>query len=382
MVTLTDIRLCCGCTACQAVCPREAISLVPDALGFKYPKVDMDRCTDCGLCEKVCAFVRPLLELQLPVAKAARNKDEQSLMRSRSGAVFPVLAEHILSDGGAVYGAVMDEKFRVFHKRAVTLEEADLFRGSKYTQSDMGNVYKAVLDDLKKGITVLFSGTPCQVHGLSSYVPSILREKLILADVVCHGVPSPYVWRDYILYQERLRKGKVVEANFRDKNEYGWKEHRETYRVGDKLYTDMSYTYLFYKHIMLRPSCTICPYADIKRVSDITLGDFWGWQNAVPGFNDDDKGVSLVLLNTEKGRHLFSKCESQLFTRDVQLSDCLQPNLQHPTKPHHDTDAFTRDFTEKGLTYVMKRYGDKGWRYMVYSTYMNIKRTVKKWLKR
>ena len=342
----------------------------------------MNLCTDCGLCERVCVFDRPLTGLELPVAKAVRNKDEQSLMQSRSGAVFPALADRVLSEGGTVYGATMDDCFRVLHMRAETMSQAEAFRGSKYSQSDMGDVFAAVRSDLGQGKSVLFSGTPCQVHGLRSYLNEKLTDKLILIDIVCHGVPSPYVWRDYLSYQEKRNGGRITEANFRDKKEYGWKAHKETFRVEGELYTDTSFTDLFYKHIMLRPSCTICPYADIKRVSDITLGDFWGWQKAVPGFNDDDKGVSLVLLNTEKGTRLFNQCESKLNIRNVDLADCLQPNLKHPSKANKYSDAFESDYKSRGLMYVMKRYGDKGWRHKVYTNYMNIKRTLKGWLKR
>lgn len=382
MIVVKDKAGCSGCTACYAACPHGAISMKPDGLGFMYPEIDGSRCTDCGLCEKVCAFRGATDALHLPVAKAVRSKDVQSIMRSRSGAVFPVLASHVLSAGGTVYGAAMDKGFRVVHMRATTVEEADAFRGSKYSQSDMGNVFEAVRADLKEGRMVLFTGTPCQVHGLRSYVPEKLRERLVLADIVCHGVPSPYVWRDYLKYQEDRSGGKISEVCFRDKNIYGWNSHKETYRVGGELITDTSFTHLFAKDIMLRPSCNVCPYADIKRVSDITLGDFWGWQKAVPGFNDDNRGVSLVLLSTEKGKDIFGQCEAELDIRDVQLCDCLQPNLQRPSEAHKDTEAFAADYASKGLVYVMKRYGDKGWRYKLYSCYMNIKRTVKGWLKR
>ena len=382
MIRVTDKSRCSGCSACYSACPHGAISMRPDALGFKYPVVDGIKCTDCGLCDKVCAFGRPFSELKQPVAKAARNIDEGSLMKSRSGAVFPALAEYVISAGGVVYGAAMDADFRVVHKRAATMQEADAFRGSKYSQSDMGDVFEAVKADLKEGLMVLFSGTPCQVHGLRSYVPEKLRGRLVLVDIVCHGVPSPYVWRDYLKYQEESSGGKISEVCFRDKNIYGWNSHKETYRVDGKLITDTSFTHLFAKDIMLRPSCNVCPYADVKRVSDITLGDFWGWQKAVPGFNDDNRGVSLVLISTAKGNDIFGQCGAELEIRDVRLCDCMQPNLQCPSKAHKDTEAFAADYESKGLLYVMKRYGDKGWRYRVYSTYMNIKTTIKGWLKR
>jgi len=382
MIRITDRSKCSGCTACLAVCPHKAISMEPDRLGFKYPEVDMDRCTDCGLCENICPFSEARHKTDAPAAKAVRNRDDERLMGSRSGGVFPVLASYVLSEGGTVYGAAFDDGFRVVHKRAETMDEADVFRGSKYVQSDMGTMFYNVLADLKEGRHVLFTGTPCQVHGLSSYVPMKYRDRLLLADIVCHGVPSPYVWRDYVEYQEKRVGGRIDEVSFRDKKTYGWAAHKETYLSGGRLYTDTSFTHLFYRHIMLRPSCSVCPYADVSRVSDITLADFWGWQKAVPGFNDDDKGVSLVLVNTPKGNEVLEKCRDSFEIRDVALSDALQPNLQHPSVPDKDAARFERDYASRGLGYVLKRYGDQGWRYKLYTLYMNTKRRIRRWLQK
>ena len=382
MIRVTDNSKCSGCTACHAVCPHDAIAMKPDALGFKYPVVDMDICTDCGLCEKVCAFTRPAASGNEPVAKAVRNRDVASLMESRSGAVFPVLAAEVLAQGGTVYGAAFDDAFVVRHRKAVSMKEADAFRGSKYVQSDMEGVFAEVRKDLQEGRRVLFTGTPCQVHGLSSYIPDRLKEGLLLADIVCHGVPSPYVWRDYLEYQRKRLCGRITEVSFRDKKTFGWAAHKETYRVGDRLHADSSFTHLFYRHIMLRPSCAVCPYADIDRQADITLADFWGWQKSVPGFNADDRGVSLVLVNSEKGREIMDRCREAFEIRDVELKDCLQPNLCHPSVPDRDSARFAEDYAEKGIDYVLKRYGDQGWRFRVYSFYMNMKRRLKGWLQR
>ena len=382
MIRITDKSKCSGCTACLAACPHEAIVMKPDALGFMYPEVDMDRCTDCGLCSNICVFDTSLPENKEPAAKAVRNRDVQSLMASRSGAVFPVLATEIIADGGTVYGAAFDECFRVIHKRAETVAESDAFRGSKYVQSDLTGIFRKVRKDLSEGRTVLFSGSPCQVHGLSSYMPDRLKEKLLLVDIVCHGVPSPYVWRDYLGYQRNKLGGRMSEVSFRDKKTYGWAAHKETYRVGDELHTDTSFTHLFYRHIMLRPSCSVCPYASLNRLSDITLADFWGWQKSVPDFNTDDRGVSLVLVNTKKGSDLLERCQDALDVRDVDVKDCLQPNLLHPSVPDKDAGRFADDFADKGIEYVLRRYGDQGWRYKLYSFYMNMKRRIKGWLRK
>lgn len=233
MIQITDKSQCCGCTACASICAHDAITMQPDALGFLYPVVDKDKCVDCGLCEKVCAFndhYDTSLNLSQPDAYAARHKDMQEVETSRSGAAFIAISDYVLENGGVVYGAGYADHFRVVHKRATTKEERDEFKGSKYVQSDLDHVFRQVKKDLKDGLTVLFSGTPCQTAGLNSYIGKKLRENLILVDIVCHGVPSPYMWRDYIAYLEKKQGDKICWVNFRDKQKYGWKAHHETFK--------------------------------------------------------------------------------------------------------------------------------------------------------
>lgn len=231
MINIEDPKNCCGCTACASICAHDAISMVPDALGFLYPKVDVAKCIECGLCEKVCQFndnYDRSLNLGQPLAFAARHKDIDEVMKSRSGAAFVAISDYILEQGGVVYGAGYKDHFCVVHKRATTKEERDEFRGSKYVQSDLTGVFRSVKEDLKKGLTVLFSGTPCQTAGLNSFVGKKLRENLVLIDIVCHGVPGPYVWREYLAYLERKHGAKISSVDFRDKRKFGWKAHNET----------------------------------------------------------------------------------------------------------------------------------------------------------
>ena len=181
MIDINDKHNCCGCTACESICPHQAITMKPDVLGFKYPEVDKDKCTDCGLCEKVCAFndnYDKSLNLPQPQAFAARHKDMSEIMKSRSGAMFAAISDFVLDKDGVVYGAGYEGHFVVTHKRAASKEERDEFRGSKYVQSDLSGVFKQVKDDLKNGLTVMFSGTPCQTSGLNSFVGKTLRKNL------------------------------------------------------------------------------------------------------------------------------------------------------------------------------------------------------------
>lgn len=233
MINIVDPKDCCGCTACASICSHGAITMKPDALGFLYPEIDSSKCVDCGLCEKVCAFndnYDRSLNLAQPEAFGARHKDMKEVETSRSGAAFIAISDWILAHGGAVYGAGYTEHFRVIHKRAVTKEERNEFKGSKYVQSDLSGVFKQIKKDLKDGLIVLFSGTPCQTAGLNSYIGKKLRENLYLVDIVCHGVPSPYIWRDYLLYLEKKENSIITWVNFRDKQQFGWKSHHETFK--------------------------------------------------------------------------------------------------------------------------------------------------------
>lgn len=224
MIQIKDKADCCGCTACASRCPKNAITMEPDTLGFKYPKVDLDKCIDCGLCEKVCAFndnYDKSLNLKEPEIYAARHKDIHEIETSRSGAAFIAISDYILENGGIVYGVGYKDHFRVAHKRATTKEERNEFKGSKYVQSDLDGIFRQVKEDLKQGNTVLFSGTPCQTAGLNSYIGKKFRENLVLVDIVCHGVPSPYIWQDYLTYLENKYKSKIIKVNFRDKSRIG-----------------------------------------------------------------------------------------------------------------------------------------------------------------
>ena len=369
MIRVTDKSLCSGCTACYAVCPHQAVSMVPDALGFKYPAVDMDRCTDCGLCEKVCDLVntsaQPSSRPETVPVVAARNKDVAVLVMSQSGGVFTALAEVVLSHGGAVYGAAMNADFTVSHKRVETLEDCAALRGSKYVQSEMGDIFPQVRKDLEDGREVLFSGTPCQVAGLVAYLPKRLTDRLLTVDLVCHGVPSPRVWADYVEFMGR--KGELASVVFRDKSSLGWKIHKESFEYKDerKVFRE-TFRVLFYKNIMLRRSCGSCPYDYSRRKSDIAIADFWGVEEILPHF-DGKHGTSMVIPMSEKGHAALKAASEYLETEDVAVgADFLSrrnPNLLRPTKIYHERDMFERMYAERGFIHAARRWGDMGWRY-------------------
>lgn len=381
MIQIKDKADCCGCTACASICPKDAITMEPDTLGFKYPKVDLDKCIDCGLCEKVCAFndnYDKSLNLKEPEIYAARHKDIHEIETSRSGAAFIAISDYILENGGIVYGVGYKDHFRVAHKRATTKEERNEFKGSKYVQSDLDGIFRQVKEDLKQGNTVLFSGTPCQTAGLNSYIGKKFRENLVLVDIVCHGVPSPYIWRDYLAYIEEKYKNEVVKVDFRDKSRIGWSGHIESFifnngrKVESRIYTD-----LFYKHIMLRPSCSKCHFTNYIRPSDFTIADYWGWEKISKDFNIDNKGCSLLFINTIKGQILLNKISNNLFLLKSDKEKSVQPNLESPSVLDKRNTDFKIDFQRRGFKYVTKKYGNIGWRYLINNNINKAKRKIK-----
>ena len=382
MVNITDKSQCCGCTACANICAHEAITMEPDALGFLYPKVDESKCVDCGLCDKVCAFndnYDKSLNLPSPDVYGARHKDMDEVMKSRSGATFVAISDYILDNGGVVYGVGYKEHFRVAHKRATTKEERDEFRGSKYVQSDLAGIFRQVKEDLKNGKQVLFSGTGCQCAGLNANIGKKLRENLILVDIVCHSVPGPYLWRDYINWLEKYYSSEIVSVNFRNKEKYGWKSHIETYIFyNGKEYSSTIFTNLFASCLVLRPSCGKCHFCNTIRPSDITLADFWDRGRNFPDVNKDNKGESLLLINTEKGREIFDAVKDRLDYFQTTTDKVMQTHLREPSKIHPQAKQFKEYYEKNGFESTMRRFGFIGWRYRIKGLKKKIVKVIKR----
>lgn len=365
--------------------------MVPDALGFLYPEIDADLCIDCGKCVRECAFKgrrgegSPLSMLTggraniFPDAYGVRNKDEVVVDRSRSGGMFTAVSDYVLSLDGVVYGTAFDEEFGAVHRRATTAAERDAFRGSKYVQSEILDCFESVRADLENGLPVLFSGTPCECDALRSYVGDGYDAKLYVVDIVCHGVPSPAVWKEYL----RSFGREIESVKFRDKDLFGWKDHRETIRFKDgSEKSSRSFAYLFYRHIMMRPSCAECPYTNLQRPSDLTLADFWGWEKQVPEMNADDRGISLVLVSTERGRELLEAAKPFVKAIPVDVVEALQRPLREPAGADPESAAFGRDFIEKGISYVMRKYGDRRLRPQLRYFYKSLRKRARRVLKR
>ena len=322
MINIKDKSQCCGCEACVQRCPRQCISLVEDSEGFLYPKVDKKLCIECNICEKVCPVINQSEAKEPLITYAAKNNDDKIRLRSSSGGIFSMLAEAVLNDGGVVFGVCWDKDWRLVFDYTESIDGLSRFRGSKYLQAHVGDAYIIAEQFLKSGRKVLFSGTPCQIRGLKLF---LRREydSLLCVDIICHGVPSPGVFRRYLNEEiANVAKNKVIDIDslciddiqFRDKRT-GWKSYSLRYQLRDNnenlysnisLFTDNIYMRGFLRDLYLRPSCYACSAKAGKSGSDITLGDFWGIERLKPEI-DDDKGVSAVLLNTPLGKQIFEQ---------------------------------------------------------------------------
>jgi len=352
---------CCGCTACMNICPKQAITMIADDEGFLYPSINQELCIECDLCKKVCSFhdnYRISGNYNQPLVYAAKHRNDEVRMHSSSGGMFTAISDYILSNDGIVYGAAFDEQFRVHHQKAETKEERNKFRGSKYVQSNLHGIFKDIKEELIKGRAVLFTGTPCQNAGLHAYLNKNY-ENLYLCDIICHGTPSQMIFENYIHYCQRKKRSRIIEYNCRYKGN-GWHTHTEkaVYANGkedSKSLLSQSYKALFYSHLALRPACHNCKFCNFSRPSDITIADFWGIEKCIPDF-DDDKGVSLVLVNSPKGLDLFQAIREILYYRESNTRDCLQHNLHSPFMASMQREQFWRDYRDKGFDYVLKRY--------------------------
>lgn len=359
-IGINNNKECCGCTACESVCSHNAISMCADTLGFLYPKVDVNKCIECGLCEKVCQFHQNYyLYNNYDEAKvfSLRLKDIAQLAQSQSGGAFWGLAQRFIQDGGVVYGAAFEDTWKVTHQRAYNIDDLEKLRMSKYVQSDMRGVYKLIKDDLKQGHKVLFSGTACQVAGLKAYLPQKLHDNLFCIDIICHGVPSPKIWADYIEYLQHKHKSKIIKACFRDKR-FGWHGAKESFMFanGKEVFSGTS-NGLYFSGYTVRESCSNCYYTNTRRVGDITIGDHWGLPKDSP-YEKDALGVSLVLVNSDQGKDLLYKVLDKFNFKEVDIVNCLQSQLKYPCKLNPNHECFVSDYKNKGFLYIAKKYGD------------------------
>ncbi len=383
MYLLTDNKdECMGCTACKNICPKEAIDMIKDEEGFEYPQIDKSKCVDCGLCDKVCPYVNNNKQ-QTNVFYGAKLKDLSVRKESSSGSVFTALAKYIIENKGIVYGASLEDDYIVYHIRVDNIDNISKLKKSKYVQSKLNCIFKSVKKDLKEKKLVLFSGTPCQIDGLYNYLKGDDTQCLYTCDLICHGVPSPKVFNDYLLYISNNKVYNIHNFNFRNKK-YGWGSHYETYTLKNKSVVSSKYRQLFYSNTILRPSCYTCQYSTTNRVGDITIGDFWGIENIDKKLYDKD-GISLVIINSTKGNELFDKVKDELECFIVEdTKKALQRNLVSPTSKPNNREFFWNDYKSKSFKYIIKKYTKKECdrvtnpcKWFLYKAFSKIKRLVK-----
>lgn len=376
MINITNKMDCCGCWACVQRCPKQCIMMNEDEEGFLYPKVNTDLCIECGLCEDVCPIIHQS-DLRSPLkVYAAKNPNEEIRIKSSSGGIFTMLAEKIINDGGIVFGARFNEKWEVIHDYAKDGVGVELFRGSKYVQSQIIDSYKCAEKFLKEGKKVLFSGTPCQIAGLNNFLRKEYAN-LLSVDVACHGVPSPKVWREYLKSISLSANVVDTEMNilptnidssieritFRDKK-YGWKSfglgiYIKSVNSSNEcqfLYESMKKNIFlqgFLKDLYLRPSCHACPARKGKSKSDITIADYWGISSVIKNF-DDDKGVSLILINTEKGDLIYDELHTYSVLTKYEQAIVSNPCLEHSVAIPNYRQKFWNEFNAEGVNVIPK----------------------------
>jgi coenzyme F420-reducing hydrogenase beta subunit len=346
---------CCGCRACEHICPMNCIRMIEDEEGFYYPLKNDDLCTHCGLCEKVCPNVNKNKlsssadKVFQPKAYMAIHRDETVLAESASGGVFSAIVESYCKDNFVVFGVEFDEKLHAIHSYSETIEGTDKYRKSKYIQSDINDSYKKVERFLREGKSVLFTGTPCQIAGLRLFLRKDY-DNLFCVDLVCHGVPSQKVFNDYKDYLQKKYEGEIRSFTFRHKthtNSKDWNSRNIKAVINDKtiVMNSQEDVYLkgYHSGLFYRPACYECKYANPNRVSDVTMADFWGVEKLYPNENVH-KGVSVLLANTAKGQLLVQKMHKQMKLDKVDINYVIESNAQlnRPAKMHPKRDKFYR----------------------------------------
>lgn len=361
MINITDKTQCTGCTACFNICGHKAISMQHDEYGQIYPRVNRDLCTNCGLCEKVC----PLLHQErIPTddnldsleVKAVYNKDETIRQRSTSGGVFTLLAEYVIEKGGVVCAARFDEQYHINHSFFDSISDIDPYRGSKYAQSDLSDVFRQIKNYLKER-PVLFVGTPCQVGGLKSFLMKDY-DNLYTCDFICMSISSGKMWDEYVEdYQKRHQINRVF---FKDKRA-GW--HKGEWRMliedenGEHLCRGLDNLFFntYITHLSARPSCFNCIFRQCRHISDVTIADCWGIETLYPEF-DDNKGCTSFIIQSEKGELLFDSLVDKTESIEFGIHNVRNYNRHINTQPNIPNNywQFLSDYKIKGFIKAAK----------------------------
>lgn len=332
-----DKSMCNGCEICTKVCPTNAIKMVEDQEGFFYPEIDKDKCINCNKCKNICSNYNTSLGNEK--VYVAINKNEKELEESSSGGMFYILAKYVIEKNGVVFGVEYDENLKVRHNFYETLEECKRFQGSKYVRSDINDSYRKVEEFLKDDRYVLFTGTPCQCNALKTYLVKEY-EKLILCDIICHANPSQKVFDKYKNEIENSRNKKIKMIYFRTKDN-GWRNQTPIIEYMDnEKEEEKTFFSAFVKELINRPSCHSCVFASSNRVTDFSIGDFWGIEKVMPEVEDKDTGISLFMVNSKKASEVFDNVKEYIKYKEVDKDLAFLYNHNKNVPMHRNREKF------------------------------------------
>lgn len=355
-MNICDRELCSGCHACYSKCPKNAIKMVEDSEGFLRPQIDENLCISCGLCKKVCPSNNSL-DLHTPTeVYAGWDKNDTDKRKSSSGGIATLLSKKFLENGDYVCGAVFDGGLTVRHKIISKLEELDMLRGSKYVQSIIGDCFKQIKELLDKGKKVLFIGTPCQVCGLKSFIGKD-DNSLYTIDLICHGTPSQMTFGKYIDYIDKKFNANIDSCSFRDLSGFNMTFKESDKVIYSKEFTKDIYGIGFLQHLYYGAFCYKCSYAQKSRISDLTLGDFWGIDKEFIEKYKPQNGLSVLLVNTDKGKCLvdYISNDADLYERTLEEAVNGNKQLRAPSQKHKNRDKFFLLLADKGFNKAAKK---------------------------
>ncbi len=355
MKQICERNTCTGCSTCMNVCPRNCITMEEDEYGVLIPSINEKKCINCNICIKKCPENNEI-EFYTPLkAYAGWSLNKEIRKKSASGGIAWEMYQHIINLGGVVVGTEYDENMNLVHKMTNKIEEAKRFRGSKYVQSYIGKIYTQIREELKNEKKVIFIGTPCQVSGLRNFLKDENNKHLITVDLVCHGVPSIRYLKDYLKYLKIQKK--IDNITFRGENNW----HFTGYKKGKIIYKKYNKEDLYYKAFLdglfYRENCYQCRYARIERVADVTIGDFWGIGKEILFKHEIEDGVSLILVNTEKGDKLIQELKTQIFLEERTIEEAQKGNeqLNHPSHKNVNTQFFKELYRKYGFEIAITR---------------------------
>lgn len=364
-MNIVDKEQCCGCRACEQICFQRAITMDRDKEGFIYPIINSSVCIKCGLCEKVCPLNGASYQGQdaEPKVYAGINMKDDVCLRSSSGGIFTALSNYILKHGGNVYGVILDDDFSVKHIGTKEINTRDKMCGSKYVQSEISNTYTQIAENLRNGEIVLFTGTPCQVEGLNKYlsIKNIPCGNLYTVDNICHGVASPLIWEEYIKeLQQLLEDGEKIEYLSMRSKSVEWRKQEmlvctDKKDISEWINSSFSWNRLYRTQYLTRPSCFSCHFTSYKRCADITLADYWNFENAEIDL-DDKNGVSLILVNSKKGEKLIEMIQSEVCLKDSNKEKCWQIHLEFPSSKPQKREQFWKELETNGIRDALYKY--------------------------